>query len=204
MTPIKEFQAKNGLVADGIIGKMTANKMMEVFNIKNKIHLAHFLGQTHHETGGFKVREENLNYSESRLLQIFPKYFDRSTAKLYANNPKRIASRVYANRYGNGDETTKDGWKYRGRGSIQTTFKANYETLGGKVGDMSILEHPDKVAYQYFWEAGLVYFNQLGIWSDCTDITVATIQKVTRKINGGTNGLTDRINQTNKYYNLLK
>ena len=182
MTPIKEFQAKNGLVADGIIGKMTANKMMEVFNIKNKIHLAHFLGQTHHETGGF----------------------DRSSAKLYANNPKRIASRVYANRYGNGDETTKDGWKYRGRGSIQTTFKANYESLGSNLKDMSILEHPDKVAYQYFWEAGLVYFNQRGIWSDCTDITVATIQKVTRKINGGTNGLTDRINQTNKYYNLLK
>lgn len=208
MSKIKEFQQQNGLTADGVIGKKTLEKMKEVFGISDNIKLAHFLGQIHHETGGFTLHTENLNYSESGLLTTFKKYFDNETAKKYARNAEMIANRVYANRMGNGDELSGDGWRYRGRGSIQLTGKSNYSDFNkwlvkqGYCTFLDLLEQPELVATTFYWHSALFFFERNNIWSLCTDVSDSTITKVTKKINGGTNGLQDRINKTKYYYSL--
>ncbi|MFM2377074.1 MAG: hypothetical protein RLZZ165_2171, partial [Bacteroidota bacterium] len=104
------------------------------FNISSNLRLAHFLAQCAHESGMFKVVEENLNYSASGLKKTFPKYFPGDLADSYARQPAKIASRVYGGRYGNGDEASGDGYKYRGRGYIQLTFKDNYAAFAKYIG----------------------------------------------------------------------
>lgn len=203
MKKIIEFQKANGVVADGIIGKATLGKMRQSFGLSNDIHLAHFLGQIHHETG-FKLDTENLNYSANRLLEIFPKYFKQFTKNelsIYENNPQLIANKVYANRMGNSDEASGDGWKYRGRGSIQLTGKANYIAFQKWLNLREI--NPDDVATKYYWKTALFFFEANGIFKLCNDVSDATITKVSKKINGGTNGLADRIAKTKYYYNLI-
>src|SRR5690606_24759483 len=124
---MKNIQKKVGTIPDGLFGRNTARAIMNYYKL-SPTEAAHFLGQCYHETGGFKTFEENLNYSAQRLLQVFPKYFPNSiVANSYAFKPKLIANRVYANRMGNGDEASGEGWKYRGRGAIQLTGKQNYE-----------------------------------------------------------------------------
>ena len=115
---LKDFQTKNGLVTDGIFGKDTAKKIAEVYNIKNP---ALFFGQVAHESGDFKLKEENLNYSANRLLQVFPKYFNKSNVNQYANKPQLIGNKVYGGRMGNNNEN--DGYYFRGRGAIQLTVR---------------------------------------------------------------------------------
>lgn len=200
MKKIIEFQKANGLVADGIIGKATLAKMRQSFGLSNDMHLAHFLGQIHHETW-FNIDTENLNYSAKRLLEVFTKYFDNDNVSKYANKPSFIASRVYANRMGNGNELSGDGWKYRGRGSIQLTGKANY-TAFQKWLNLRVL-NPDDVATKYYWKTALFFFEANGIFKLCNDVSDATITKVSKKINGGTNGLSDRIAKTKYYYKLI-
>lgn len=243
MKKIIEFQKANGLTADGIIGKATIAKMRQVFGLNNDIHLAHLLGQIHHETG-FKHDEENLNYSADRLLQVFPKYFNKESVNDYNRLPRLIANKVYSNRMGNGDEYSGDGWKYRGRGAIQLTGKSNYLSfqkwlnlrelnpddvagsfeygdgyryrgrgalqLTGKSNYLAFQKwlnlrdiNPDDVATKYFWKTALFFFEANKIWSLCNDVSDATITKVSKKINGGTNGLADRISKTKYYYNLI-
>ncbi len=173
------------------------------FQINTPLRLAHFLAQCGHESGGFKVTEENLKYSADGLRKIFKKYFSGSDADGYARQPEKIASRVYANRMGNGNEASKDGYKYRGRGYIQLTGKTNY-TAFDKAVDDDILANPDLVAKKYpllsaawFWDS-----NSLNTQSDkgATDAAVTTI---TKRVNGGTIGLADRIKHFKEYYALL-
>lgn len=199
ISPIKEFQQVNGLVADGIIGVKTITKMQEVWKIHSKVWTAHFLGQLHHESGGFKIRFENLNYSAQGLVKTFRKYFPslESTTN-YAGNPMKIANRVYANRMGNGDEASGDGWKYRGRGAIQLTGENNYKQF-----NLKAVEDPDSVAYEYYFTSAKFFFDINGIWALCEDMSEDSIKRVTRRINGGYNGLNDRIKWTKHYYNLL-
>lgn len=200
MKKIIEFQKANGLSADGIIGKATIGKMRQVFGITNDIHLAHFLGQIHHETG-FNLDTENLNYSPKRLLEVFTKYFINSNANEYGGRPIVIANRVYANRMGNGNESSGDGWKYRGRGALQLTGKYNYLAFQKWLNLRDL--NPDDVATKYFWKTALFFFEANSIWAFCNDVSDATITKVSKKINGGTNGLADRIAKTKYYYNLI-
>jgi len=102
--------------------------IMQKFGIDSRLRLSHFLAQTAHESGNFKFTTENLNYSAEGLLRTFPKYFkEKSVADMYARKPEMIGSRVYANRMGNGDEASKEGFKFRGRGYIQLTGKDNYK-----------------------------------------------------------------------------
>lgn len=200
---IKSFQEKHGLIADGIIGKNTINKMMITFDL-SKEEVSHFLGQTHHESMGFNVGEENLNYSAKRLLQIFPKYFTPTQAVEYERNPEKIANRVYANRMGNGSEDSGDGWKYRGRSAIQLTFRNNYEAFSKYMGNPCILEYPEWVEKEYFFEAALFYFKVNNLWTIANKgVNTTTVKTITRKINGGYNGLDDRIHKTNYYYSLI-
>lgn len=198
------FQNRNGLVADGIIGAKTLLKMMGVFNISSESKLAHFAAQVSHETANFKYNKENLNYSADGLRKTFGKYFKNYLEMLeYAHNPEKIANRVYANRNGNGNEESGDGWKFRGRGSLQLTGRDNYEIFANKVRDLRIMDNPELVSAKYFWESALFYFDNNRVWSLAEDISNESIVKVTKKINGGVNGLQDRINLTQKFYKML-
>jgi putative chitinase len=174
------------------------------FQINTPLRLAHFLSQCAHESGGFRHVVENLNYSADGLRKVFPKYFTQpGLAEQYARKPERIASRVYGNRMGNGDEASKDGFKFRGRGYIQLTGKSNY-TAFDKFVDENILETPDIVASKYPLLSAAWFFHKNGLnaISD-TGATDAVVTSVTRRVNGGTNGLADRLKYFKKYHALL-
>ena len=189
-------------IPDSVIAQIpeTAAK----FNITNTLRLAHFLAQCGHESGNFKAVTENLNYSADGLKKIFGKYFP-GDASSYARNPEKIANRVYGGRMGNGDETTGDGFKFRGRGALQLTGKANYEAFSKFLNKPEIMTNPDLVATEYAFESALYFFEKNKIWAMCDKgVTKETILAVTKAINGGTNGLTDREVKTIKFYGYLK
>lgn len=202
MNAIQIFQSKNGLIADGIIGKKTIKMMLYVWRISN-IQLAHFLGQTHEETGGYTALIENLNYSSEGLKKIFPKYFPTmELSNAYQRQPEKIANRVYANRMGNGNELSGDGWKFKGRGCLQTTGKNNY-TLLSKNLNVDLLSNPDLVATNYPFESALFYFSSNRLWNLCVDISEDSIKKVTKAVNGGYINLDKRIEFTKQYSKLI-
>jgi putative chitinase len=191
-----------GHIPDAVIAQIpeTAAK----FNITNNLRLAHFLAQCSHESGGFKAVSENLNYSADGLKKIFPKYFPGNLAESYARNPEKIASKVYGGRMGNGDETTKEGFKFRGRGYIQLTGKANYTNFAKFIGEDTVA-NPDLVATKYPLASAGFFFDSNKLWAICDKgADDATVTAVTKRVNGGTIGLVDRIKHFKEYYNLLK
>ena len=145
-----------------------------------------------------------MNYSTDGLLKIFSKYFkDRATAEMYARKPEMIGSRVYANRMGNGDEASKEGFKFRGRGYIQLTGKDNYKQFSDFIGE-DCVANPDLVATKYPLTSAAFFFNKNGIWSLCDKgATKNEIVAVTKRVNGGTIGLDDRIHHFEKIHQLL-
>lgn len=201
---IRNFQKCNGLTADGIVGPNTLQKMQVVFRICNIEQLAHFVGQVAHETANFSVSEENLNYSAKGLFTTFRKYFTAETASLYSRRPEAIANKVYANRMGNGDEASRDGWKYRGRGALQLTGKYNYEAFGNYLRNLQVLENPELVASSYYFQSALFFFQKNNLWQMCNQVNDASIASVTLRINGGYNGLEDRVEKTKFFYNKLR
>lgn len=178
--------------------------IMQKFGIENRLRLSHFLAQTAHESGNFKHVVENMNYSADGLLKIFPKYFkDKATAEKYARKPEMIGSRVYASRMGNGDEASKEGFKFRGRGYIQLTGKDNYKQFSDFIGE-DCVANPDLVATKYPLTSAAFFFNKNGIWAICDKgATKEEIVAVTKRVNGGTIGLDDRIHHFNKIHDLL-
>ncbi len=201
---LKSLQTKLGLNPDGVFGPTTMKRFMLEYNL-SPIRASHFFGQVSHETGGFKVFTENLNYSEAGLKSTFKKYFPGNLAELYARQPEKIANHVYANRMGNGNEASGDGWKHRGRGALQTTGKNNYELLSQHLHKPEILTTPDLVATKYAFESALFFFEKNRLWELCDEgIDNDTITYLTRRVNGGTNGLEDRILLTKKYYEYVK
>ena len=191
-----------GHVPDAVIAQIpeTAAK----FNITNNLRLAHFLAQCGHESGGFKAVSENLNYSADGLKKIFGKYFPGDLNESYARQPEKIASRVYASRMGNGDENTKEGFKFRGRGYIQLTGKSNYTNFTKFIGE-DCVSNPDLVATKYPLASAAFFFDSNKLWAICDKgADDATVTAVTKRVNGGTIGLPDRIKHFKEYYNLLK
>lgn len=202
--PASPFKLENlkGHIPDSVIAQIpdTAAK----FGITNVLRLAHFLAQCGHESGGFKAVSENLNYSADGLKKVFGKYFPGNLNESYAKQPEKIASRVYGSRMGNGDEASKDGWKYRGRGYIQLTGKSNYQSFDAIVED-DIINNPDLVATKYPLMSAAFFFNKNNLWSICDKgADDATVTAVTKRVNGGTLGLPDRIKHFKEYYSLLK
>jgi len=177
--------------------------IVEKFAIDNPLRLAHFLSQCAHESSGFKTVTENLNYGAQGLIVTFTKYFNAQSAEEYARKPEKIANRIYADRMGNGDEASGDGYKFRGRGYIQLTGHDNYAAFD-KVVDDDILSNPDLVATKYPLLSAAWFWNKVNL-NPVTDLgsSLDVIIKVTKKINGGTNGLEDRVKHFNEYYNLL-
>ena len=197
-----KLEKLKGHIPDSVIAQIpdTAAK----FGITTNLRLAHFLSQCGHESGGFKAVSENLNYSADGFVKIFGKYFNATTAAGYARNPEKIASKVYGNRMGNGNEASKEGFKFRGRGYIQLTGKENYTKFGKFIGE-DIASNPDLVATKYPLASAAFFFNSNGLWAICDKgADDATVTAVTKRVNGGTIGLADRIKHFKEYYNLLK
>jgi putative chitinase len=203
---LKSLQEKAGVAADGAFGPGTM-KAAPAFYKFSPVRAAHFFAQTAHETGGFKAFSENLNYSADGLNKIFPKYFKNAgrDANAFARNPEKIANVVYASRMGNGDIASGDGWKYRGRGALQLTGKANYEAFAKYLGNNEVLTNPDTVATKYAFESAMFFFERNKLWAICDKgINDAAILELTKRINGGTHGLEDRKTKTYKYYEYVK
>lgn len=201
---LKSLQAKMGITADGAFGPGTMKKAMEFYKL-TPARAAHFFAQTGHETGDFKVFNENLNYSAQGLQGIFGKYFPGNLEESYARNPEKIANRVYADRMGNGNEASGDGWKYRGRGAIQLTGKDNYAQFAKHIGKPEIMTHPDLVATEYSFDSALFFFEKNKLWAICDQgVNEATILALTKRVNGGTHGLEDRKAKTIKYFGYVK
>jgi putative chitinase len=177
------------------------NETFERYGIDTPIRQASFIGQCGHECAQFKILEENLNYRAETLMRIWPKRFPTlEVAKQFEKNPKKIANMVYANRMGNRDEASGDGYRFRGRGCLQTTGSANYFHAGKALGVDLIME-PDllstpkyaALAAGFFWNT-----HKLNELADIRDFV-----KMTKKINGGTIGLQDRIEHINHAFDVL-
>lgn len=198
-----KLQEKIGVKPDGSFGPATLKAAMKYFELTPE-RAAHFFGQIAHETGGFTVFTENLNYSATGLKNTFGKYFPGNLSELYARQPYKIASRVYANRMGNGDEASREGFFYCGRGALQTTGKDNYKALSVYLGKPEIMTNPELVATTYAFESAKFYFDSNKLWAKCDKgVNDAAILAVTKGVNGGTNGLEDRVSLTKRYYKWL-
>jgi len=151
-------------------GKVPKDVLVELsyvfdrFKINTPFRLAHFLSQCHHESGGFKLKSENLMYTQERLIQVFPRYFNKDNAASYARNPEKIANRVYANRMGNGNEQSGDGFKFRGRGYIQMTGKFNYEQFAKFIKD-DVVKDPSLICIKYPLVSASYFFEKTGLWN---------------------------------------
>jgi len=186
----------------------TASKyMLEVvsrYNISQPLRLAHFMAQIAHESGNFQFVAENLNYSAESLLRVFPKYFkDKATADKYARKPEMIGSRVYGSRMGNGDEASKEGFKFRGRGYIQLTGKDNYKAFSDFIGE-DCVANPDLVSTKYPMDSAIWFFDKNKLWDICDKgATDEVVTLVTKRVNGGVHGISDRISKFKTYNTLL-
>ena len=198
--PLAALQAKCGITADGKWGPGTYKAARDFFKLTNS-QAAHFFGQCAHESGNFKVFSENLNYSTQGLNGIFKKYFPTVASTTgYARKPEKIANKVYANRMGNGPESSGDGWKFRGRGPIQLTGKDNYTAFAASVGRPDVLTNPDIVATELAFESALWFFRKNGLLETANKgVSTAVITQITKRVNGGTHGLDDRIAKTTKF-----
>ena len=198
--PMAALQTKCGITADGKWGPGTYVSAKGYYKLSSA-QAAHFFGQCAHESGNFKVFSENLNYSDKGLNSIFKKYFPTiaSTAG-YARKPEKIANKVYSNRMGNGPESSGDGYKFRGRGPIQLTGKDNYTAFSQSIGRPDVLTNPDIVATELAFESALWFFNKNGLFAIADKgVTDAVIGQITRRVNGGTHGLDDRIKKTKQF-----
>jgi len=222
MRHIQRFQEQHNLSpVSGIIGPITVRKISEVLGITNKAHLAHFLGQVHHETGNFNNGRENMNYSVSALLSNFGRHrISEVDARRFGRtsnqpaNQQAIANALYGGEWGRrnlGNTQPNDGWLFRGNGSIQLTGRANHQAFANAVQDQAIMTSPDLVTTDYYFESGKFFFDNNRIWRFCNEVNPNSILTVSRAVNIGNpnstgipKGMQDRINQTMGYHRLLE
>ena len=175
------------------------------FELNTPLRLAHFLAQAGHESGGFKLVKENLNYGSKGLLTIFKKYFPTEAKALqYERKPEKIANLVYGGRMGNGPEASGEGFKFCGRGYIQLTGKDNYTAFGKAINE-DVIANPDLVASKYALASAAWFFHKNGLHKIADKgATDAVVTEVTKRVNGGTIGLADRLKHFKEYYSLLQ
>ena len=191
-----------GHIPDSVIAMIP--EVASKFEINTPLRLAHFLAQCGHESGGFKLTQENLNYSAKGLNGIFKKYFPTlESAVPYERKPEKIANKVYGGRMGNGLEASGEGWKFHGRGFIQLTGKDNYTAFTKSIGE-DCIANPDLVASKYALASAAWFFNKNGLHKMADGgANDDTVTKITKRVNGGTIGLPDRIKHFKEYYHLL-
>jgi putative chitinase len=191
-----------GHIPDTVIAQIPG--VMENFGVNTPLRLAHFLAQCGHESGGFRLTQENLNYSAKGLMGTFKKYFPtQALADAYARQPQKIANKVYGGRMGNGLEASGEGFKFRGRGYIQLTGKQNYTAFDLAVED-DILANPDLVSSKHALSSAAWFWkkNGLSLIAD-TGSSAEVVTKITKRVNGGTIGLPDRIKHFKEFYELI-
>lgn len=207
------IQNLKGHVPDNVLTMLP--EVMDKAQINTPLRMAHFLAQTSHESGNFKTLQENLMYSDpNRIVQIFKFDFDQNKnktidpaelekAKGLAKKPKELANFVYANQNGNGNEASGDGYNYRGRGYIQLTGRANYKSFSDFIGE-DCVANPDLVSSKYPLASAAWFFSKTNL-NKIADkgATKEVVTEVTKKVNGGTIGLEDRVSHFNEFYNLL-
>jgi putative chitinase len=198
-----DIKKLKGHIPDAVIAQLPDT--MQKFELNTSLRLAHFLAQAGHESGGFKAVNENLNYGAKGLLGIFKKYFPtEAKAVLYERKPEKIANLVYGGRMGNGPEATGDGYKFRGRGYIQLTGRDNYTAFSKAINE-DLTANPDLVATKYPLLSAAWFFHKNGLHKIADGgATDAVVTSVTKRVNGGTIGLADRIKHFKEYYELLK
>ena len=177
---------------------------MAKFEINTSLRLSHFLAQAGHESGNFRLVKENLNYSAKGLMGIFKKYFpNEALAKSYERKPEKIANKVYGGRMGNGDEASGDGAKFCGRGYIQLTGKTNYQAFF-KSMELDVNSDPTLVATKYALASAAWFWSKNGL-NKLADggATEAVVTSITKRVNGGTIGLDDRIKHFKEFYALV-
>ena len=190
-----------GQIPDAVISEIAM--IADKFGIITNLRLCHFLAQCSTESGNFKLTLENLNYSTSGLMKIFPGYFPGNLAESYAHQPEKIASRVYGSRMGNGDETTKEGWKFRGAGFIQLTGKDNFKKFGDFIG-VDLVKNPELVATKYPLTSAAFFFNTNNLWPICDEgLSEEVVTRVSKRVNGGYNGLDHRKSEFKRFEKLL-
>jgi putative chitinase len=197
-----KLEKLKGHIPDAVIAMIPA--VAQKFQIDSALRLAHFLAQCGHESGGFRLTKENLNYSAKGLNGIFKKYFPTlESAVPYERKPEKIANKVYGGRMGNGPESSGDGAKFCGRGYIQLTGKDNYTAFGKSIGE-DVCANPQVVAEKYALLSAAWFFNKNGLHKMADGgSTDAVVTSITKRVNGGTIGLADRIKHFKEYYHLL-
>jgi putative chitinase len=195
-----KLQEKIGIPADGAFGPATLKAAAAYYKL-NSNRAAHFFAQCAHESGNWKATSENLNYGAKGLRGIFGKYFPTDAlAKAYERQPAKIANRVYANRMGNGPESSGMGFKFRGRGFLQLTGHDNFKAFSDYIGRPDVMDNPDLVAGELAIESALWFFDRNKLWGICDQgINDAAILALTKRINGGSHGIDDRKLKTKKY-----
>ena len=189
-----------------IIPPFVLNELQVVqtkYDINTRLRLAHFLAQCRHESGNFTQTKENLNYSAIGLIGTFPKYFDNKTSIEYSRKPEKIANRVYANRNGNGNEASGDGWKHRGFGYIQLTGANNQNKF---IATLSTPILPEQIAEPKYALQSAGWFWMMNGCNEIADkgYEEMIVREVTKRVNGGYNGLAERIKYFNQIFALLK
>ena len=197
-----KLEKLKGHIPDAVIAMIPA--VAQKFQIDSALRLAHFLAQCGHESGGFRLTKENLNYSAKGLNGIFKKYFPTLESALpYERKPEKIANKVYGGRMGNGPEASGDGAKFCGRGYIQLTGKDNYTAFGKSIGE-DVCANPQVVAEKYALLSAAWFFNKNGLHKMADGgASDAVVTSITKRVNGGTIGLPDRIKHFKEYYHLL-
>ena len=197
-----KLEKLKGHIPDAVIAMIPA--VAQKFQIDSALRLAHFLAQCGHESGGFRLTKENLNYSAKGLNGIFKKYFPTLESALpYERKPEKIANKVYGGRMGNGPESSGEGAKFCGRGYIQLTGKDNYTAFGKSIGE-DVCANPQVVAEKYALLSAAWFFNKNGLHKMADGgASDAVVTSITKRVNGGTIGLADRIKHFKEYYSLL-
>ena len=175
--------------------------LINLFGLNTQVRFNHFMAQVLHESGGFTHLTENLNYSAKRMVEVWPKRISRAKSLQLDHNPKALANCVYADRMGNGNEASGDGWKYRGRGPIQITGKEMYKKIGVILG-VDLVSNPDLILDpKYILLSAGAYWKlaNCNAYADRNDI-----KGLTKSINGGYNGIADRSEWKRKVDNILK
>lgn len=185
MNYLTGFQKQHNLKPSGVIDLRTRSAMMDKYSIATKWQFTHWITQVYVESKGFTAGRENMKYSAKQLLRVFDKYFSPVSATQYAFKEQAIANRVYANRMGNGNEASGDGWRHRGAGGIQITGKSNMLNYWAYCDLPLTTPHDEIASLEHFFKSAIFYFDCNYLWEHCNTDTEESVLMVSNGVNRG-------------------